>query len=337
VGSEGHRASQRRASVDSGQPEQLTPVEGAPGYVMDGRGRVRSVRSGRPPVWDRPGAVQDYQPRAMRPSSAMSGLKNKGSMLNGPIGSTPWQPSIGGGNHTSYTQIGGAQNQPQLGDCNNPQSIVHMPVQVVSAGPPHNRKQAIAQALAMVEHAPGKEGGEGVRRLIVCPNMKVTGMCRLPSCPYIHEVNRKRKEHLPLYNANAPRMCEEVMCRFMEVLGTCPHGENCAYSHGPRQTAAAAAKPKSERNGPQDALDALAVEMNATDKERRGASVDSGSSDDSRAPPKPPRRPPVPRAPLAEKPRCPVSARQHRSPLSGLGFVGAGGGLANMAVPAGVL
>jgi hypothetical protein len=75
------------------------------------------------------------------------------------------------------------------------------------------------------------------RRLTVCRQMRLRGFCRLPNCPYVHEVCRPLKEHLrctmPLYSVNAPKKCENVPCRFFKVLGYCPNAENCMYSHEP--------------------------------------------------------------------------------------------------------
>jgi len=75
---------------------------------------------------------------------------------------------------------------------------------------------------------------EGVRRLQVCPNMRARGSCRLPSCPYIHEVcvmNKKYRGHKPLYNSHLTKDSKAVPCRFYMVQGTCPHGDSCLFSH----------------------------------------------------------------------------------------------------------
>jgi len=183
----------------------------------------------------RRGPTQPSVPRAMRPCSASSqrstAQMQRGSMRAGEIGSTPWQPSIGGGSFASYAGIGRPQLQPQLVEC-------------CSLGTSESEPQSAAcqvstcdlQTLIEKAHlwAPPDTG---VRRHTMCPYMRAKGTCGLPSCPYIHEVCRSRKEHTPLtasnpiYNACAPKACSNVPCRFQVVLGSCPYGDQCAYAH----------------------------------------------------------------------------------------------------------
>lgn len=54
-----------------------------------------------------PAGPQPPAPRAMRPCSASSRRSSDGgAAVRGCIGSSPWQPSIGGGSHSSYSAIG---------------------------------------------------------------------------------------------------------------------------------------------------------------------------------------------------------------------------------------
>lgn len=142
------------------------------------------------------------------------------------MGDTPWVASIGGGIHTSYTAIGQPQVQPILADPRrSARSTPPAP-----AAPGFELKVAIPSAHGLVDKRE-LPPGEHLRRLTFCPRMRAKGYCRLPSCPFVHEVCRPRKEFDPLYCANAPRFCHMLPCRFFAVLGCCPHGESCIYSH----------------------------------------------------------------------------------------------------------
>lgn len=180
--------------------------------------------------------TQPSVPRAMRPSSASSSRATAqmqpGSIRVGAIGSTPLQPSIGGGSFTSYSDFGRPMMQPQLD-------------QYQTRGEPDSvepgaccLKVATSDIQDLIDRAMWQsECDGGVRRHTMCPHMRARGKCGLPSCPYIHEVCRSRKEHRPLtasnpiYNANAPKECKDVPCRFKAALGICPYGEMCRYSH----------------------------------------------------------------------------------------------------------
>merc|ERR1712232_1370642 len=127
------------------------------------------------------GPQQPHVPRAMRPSSACSHERSRpGTIAVGAVGSTPWQPSIGGGSHNSYTSISGTQLQPQLEDC-----------RLVNKSVLQQEPEATLESLETTR-----------RRLTFCPYMRAKGICRSPNCPYIHEACRPRKEHTPLGASN---------------------------------------------------------------------------------------------------------------------------------------
>ncbi|CAJ1436079.1 unnamed protein product, partial [Effrenium voratum] len=156
-----------------------------------------------------------------RPGSAAAASKWGGRQ----IGQTPWTASIGGGIHASYSAIGQPQVQPILADPRrSSRSTPPAP-----AAPGFELKVAIPSAEGLVDKREMADSSQ--RRLTFCPRMRAKGYCRLPSCNFVHEVSRPRREFDPLYCANAPRTCGEVPCRFMAVLGCCPHGDGCVYSH----------------------------------------------------------------------------------------------------------
>mmetsp|Transcript_127296 Transcript_127296/g.407169 ORF Transcript_127296/g.407169 Transcript_127296/m.407169 type:complete len:299 (+) Transcript_127296:110-1006(+) len=117
----------------------------------------------------------------------------------GALGSTPWAASIGGGTHASYTQIGRGESQAALSEW-----LASLPLDI----PPI---------------------GDRIPKL--CPKMKASGICRLPSCPYIHEVCQKRKPKSAMLGAGAKQFCKDVPCRYALVLGSCTQGSKCSYCH----------------------------------------------------------------------------------------------------------
>eukprot|EP00928_Gymnodinium_smaydae_P032158 TRINITY_DN23363_c0_g1_i1.p1 TRINITY_DN23363_c0_g1~~TRINITY_DN23363_c0_g1_i1.p1 ORF type:complete len:408 (+),score=40.35 TRINITY_DN23363_c0_g1_i1:26-1225(+) len=80
---------------------------------------------------------------------------------------------------------------------------------------------------------------------ILCPDLLRRGVCRLPNCPYVHEVTKARR----LYDLPASKTsslsweqcqpvqavdagdCSAIPCRFLKVLGRCTYGDSCVYSH----------------------------------------------------------------------------------------------------------
>lgn len=156
--------------------------------------------------WEPPAA------RAMRPSSGCSSSSSASNGRPVPFGSSAWQPSIGGGIHSSYTALG----KPQ------PEQDSQL---VQPSAPPLTE----ASQLLQLGLLPG-EVTERERKLTFCPSMRARGVCGLPSCPYIHEAFRPIS-HARLVSVNAPRSCSVVPCRFFVILGKCAQGENCAYSH----------------------------------------------------------------------------------------------------------
>mmetsp|Transcript_2420 Transcript_2420/g.5757 ORF Transcript_2420/g.5757 Transcript_2420/m.5757 type:complete len:331 (-) Transcript_2420:69-1061(-) len=191
-------------------------------------------------------------PVSRRPNSAQLATKRGGWQ----IGQTPWVASIGGGIHASYAAIGQPQVQPILAD---PQRSVRS-TPPAPAAPGFELKVDIPSAKGLVdkrELAPEDQE----RRLTFCPRMRAKGFCRLPSCPFVHEVCRPRREFDPLYCASAPRCCQDVQCRFFAVLGCCPHGDNCIYSHAvpaPEVTSAinawSTASPSEEAEGKRETV-----------------------------------------------------------------------------------
>lgn len=161
-----------------------------------------------------------------RPSSAGSSCGTSVSNIaKGNLGQSPWQPFIEGGPHSSYSDIGHAQLQPKLGELGDTRVVPPAPAL------PDAHKVSTADVRALIDATLQKTVEPSQRRLTVCRQMKLRGFCRLPSCPYVHEVCRPYKEHVPLYNVNAPKECEKVPCRFLKVLGCCPFAEACVYSH----------------------------------------------------------------------------------------------------------
>lgn len=165
----------------------------------------------------------------MRPSSACSS-RSSARRKGGPqIGDSPWVPSIGGGIHSSYSAIGGPQSQPILADPRRPARST--PAAPAMPGFWENVAIPSSRSLTDQRELLPSEPARPERRLTFCPQMRAKGYCRLPSCPYVHETCRPKREFEPLYCAKAPRNCITVPCRFFSVLGMCPHGDNCVYSH----------------------------------------------------------------------------------------------------------
>jgi len=189
--------------------------------------------------------MSPQEPTARRPRSAVRGsfrAKPETANCKGPrrpssacptkwgdrqIGQTPWVASIGGGIHASYAAIGQPQVQPILAD---PQRSVRS-TPPAPAAPGFELKVDIPSAKGLVDNRELPPDAEPERRLTFCPRVRAKGFCRLPSCTYVHEVCRPRREFDPLYCANAPRSCKMIPCRFFAVLGFCPHGDSCIYSH----------------------------------------------------------------------------------------------------------
>lgn len=169
--------------------------------------------------------IEKQAPRAIRPSSLVTtstrSQRSTASIAKGDIGCTPWQPCIEGGSHSSYSEICRPQTRPEL----------TVPTEKAT----HGRKvfmSGIQDLISSSTLTPGQSTIDpGIRQFTLCPNMRSRGFCRLPSCPYIHEVCRPRKQHQPLYNANAKKDCSGVPCRFLVVLGYCPYADSCVYSH----------------------------------------------------------------------------------------------------------
>lgn len=66
------------------------------------------------------------------------------------------------------------------------------------------------------------------RKPTFCPNVRSTGVCRLPDCPYVHESGRA---HRLMDSPSWKTMCKDVPCRFLELTGKCMNGDQCNYSH----------------------------------------------------------------------------------------------------------
>jgi len=263
----------RPQSAGSAGRRNQRPLSARPATEKSGDGSgCRSCPSGE--RWECPA------PRAMRPSSACSSASSDRRKNGRQMGDSPWVAYIGGGVHASYTALGGPQIRPQLAD------PVGQP-----AMPAHSEKVAIpsARALIDVRNLLSEAGGPVERRLTLCPQMRHKGFCRLPSCPFVHEVCRPKREFEPLYCAKAPRWCQKVPCRFFSVLGVCPHGENCAYSH---EVAKAPAPPASALSEVADVAPAVAnspqkkdIHEDKSDAEGTAPSIgrQSGSSSSTRA------------------------------------------------------
>jgi len=163
-----------------------------------------------------------------RPSSAGSSSGYSSSHIaKGDIGCSPWQPLIEGGPHNSYSEIGGAQLRPALGEAGGNRIVPPSPAHPGAFA----HKVSTSDLRLLMEAAEQNAPDPGQRRLTLCPQMRMKGVCRLPSCPYVHEVCRSVKEHSPLWSANAPKNCQTVPCRFLKVLGCCPYADACVYSH----------------------------------------------------------------------------------------------------------
>lgn len=118
------------------------------------------------------------------------------------MGSTVWCASIGGGVHNSYTNIGCGEHLAEM-----PASLARQPLDI---------------------------GLIGDRIPTLCPKMKAHGVCRLPNCPYRHELFGKKKSADRLFGGITKQLCKDVPCRFAVALGTCPYGGsdgNCSYCH----------------------------------------------------------------------------------------------------------
>jgi len=224
------------------------------------------------------------EPTARRPRSAVRGFQARPGTCKGPrrpssacptkwgdrqIGQTPWVASIGGGIHASYAAIGQPQVQPILAD---PQRSVRS-TPPAPAAPGFELKVDIPSAKGLVDNRELPPDAEPERRLTFCPRVRAKGFCRLPSCTYVHEVCRPRREFDPLYCANAPRSCKMIPCRFFAVLGFCPHGDSCIYSH---------AAPSPEV--PQVAIDAWSTDIkaNPTREVTEAAQSSEASSEEPR-------------------------------------------------------
>lgn len=82
-----------------------------------------------------------------------------------------------------------------------------------------------------------------LRRPTLCPAFLSRGVCNHPDCPHIHEVCQSRRlsdaagcRKMPWEDCGRLRpadeaTCAKVPCRFLAVLGSCPHGSLCIYSH----------------------------------------------------------------------------------------------------------
>mmetsp|Transcript_117849 Transcript_117849/g.251747 ORF Transcript_117849/g.251747 Transcript_117849/m.251747 type:complete len:275 (+) Transcript_117849:54-878(+) len=187
-------------------------------------------RSRRPTASPQPAA-----PRALRPSSASSQrssssryVESRATIRKGSIGVTPWQPSVGGGTHTSYSRFGRPQLETDLGSCltRGVPSSPDVPAAFPHKAPPHEARAQIAELLEI-----GTEKADR-RMLMLCPYMRQKGICRLPRCPYMHEACRPYKDNNPVFGVNELRACSRIPCRFLAVLGMCPFADGCAYSHG---------------------------------------------------------------------------------------------------------
>jgi len=164
-----------------------------------------------------------------RPSSAASSY-SANNIAKGDFGCSPWQPCIEGGIHGSYSEIGGPQLQPQLGEV-GPQCGTR----TVPPAPAHpaafSHKVSTSDIRSLIASSVETSSDPTQRRTTLCPQMRRKGVCRLPSCPFVHEVCRPRKEYKPLWCANAPKSCKTVPCRFLKVLGCCPYADACVYAH----------------------------------------------------------------------------------------------------------
>jgi len=176
----------------------------------------------------RPGSRSGRTANKRRPSSASS--YSSSHVAKGDIGCSPWQPLIEGGNHASYSGFGCAQLQPQLGE-DSYGSTRTVPAYPALPGGANNHKVSTSEIRTLIASAIRDSSEPSQRKLTLCPQMRCKGVCRLPSCPFVHEVCRSRKEHTPLFSTNAPKSCKSVPCRFLKVMGLCPYADACVYSH----------------------------------------------------------------------------------------------------------
>lgn len=78
------------------------------------------------------------------------------------------------------------------------------------------------------------------RKPLLCPWLQKRGICRLPSCPYVHEVGKARctadgpaAKSMPweMVRPMDKTNCNDIPCRFWALLGKCVHGDACKYWH----------------------------------------------------------------------------------------------------------
>lgn len=224
--------------------------------------------------------VPGYGPRRtssasrQRPASASSSSACSAcNVAKGDMGASPWQPLIEGGNHASYSEFGRPQLQPQLGELTCNRTVPPSPA--LPAG--CNHKVSTSEIQSLIESAVDSSADPSQRRLTLCPRMRCKGVCRLPSCPFVHEVCRPAKDFKPLWNANASRSCKTVSCRFMKVMGLCPYADACIYSHammsasGKIQPATAVAELSpagGDKDAPEDAAETSSAQATLTDRAR---------------------------------------------------------------------
>lgn len=176
-----------------------------------------------------------------RPSSCSSSAGSQTVCSRFSMGKTPWVPSIGGGIHTSYTRIGQGEIQPQLA---RPEDVVES--RGVCLSSTSCLKIPDPKLLDLEKVAQGVETPlvQSQRKLVMCPHLLANGICRLPSCTYVHEAYRPSKERLPLFGVKSSRCSSEIPCRFEQVLGFCPNSISCPYGHG-AEAGRASSKPPS--------------------------------------------------------------------------------------------
>jgi len=196
-------------------------------------------RDNRPPAWERPGSAPHARcPRAMRPCSASSvrtagtgTATSGGGSARGAIGTTPWVISIDGGPH-DYSNVGGVHLQPPLATSLQVRGAAGVFAIPAESGQTYGLSPL--DLAVLTPQAVHEATAAGERKLQVCPTMRAKGTCRLPNCPYIHEVcvlNKKYRGHKPLYNSHLPKDSKAVPCRFLLAQGSCPHGDSCIFSH----------------------------------------------------------------------------------------------------------
>jgi len=229
----------------------------------------------------RPSSASSYCRRS-RPSSASSSY-SAAHIAKGDFGYSPWQACIEGGNHASYSEFGCPQLQPQLGEL-GPQNGTR----TVPAGPAHpaafSHKISTSDIQSLIAAASETSNDPTQRRTTLCPQMRRRGFCRLPSCPYVHEVCRPRKEFQPLWCANAPKSCKSIPCRFSKVLGCCPYADACVYSHA-AMGAAERAQSAAAATGAEAGLSIIGHESQAAEDTTNADAMDTrtGPVKDSRA------------------------------------------------------